>query len=127
MALGWFLYDATLNYFSSLHHLLPFILVGDSLFHLVALHQYGSNNPLGVHLELDKISFYPYCFVKDLVGRVTYVIFSSIWIFYAYNVFGHLDNYIPANLMLTPPHIIPKWYFLPIHAILHIILDNREV
>nr|WON65712.1 cytochrome b [Spiraea chinensis] len=116
--------NATLNRFFSLHHLLPFILVGASLLHLAALHQYGSNNPLGVHSEMDKISFYPYFYVKDLVGWVAFAIFSSIWIFYAPNVLGHPDNYIPANPMPTPPHIVPEWYFLPIHAILRSIPDK---
>ena len=116
--------NATLNRFFSLHHLLPFILVGASLLHLAALHQYGSNNPLGVHSEMDKIASYPYFYVKDLVGWVASAIFSSIWIFYAPNVLGHPDNYIPANPMPTPPHIVPEWYFLPIHAILRSIPDK---
>ncbi|XP_019435052.1 PREDICTED: uncharacterized protein LOC109341570 [Lupinus angustifolius] len=116
--------NATLNRFFSLHHLLPFILVGASLLHLAALHQYGSNNPLGVHSEMDHISFYPYFYVKDLVGWVAFAIFFSIWIFYAPNVLGHPDNYIPANPMPTPPHIVPEWYFLPIHAILRSIPDK---
>ncbi|KAH0446263.1 hypothetical protein IEQ34_024893 [Dendrobium chrysotoxum] len=116
--------NATLNRFFSLHHLLPFLLVGASLLHLAALHQYGSNNPLGVHSEMDKIASYPYFYVKDLVGRVASAIFFSIWIFYAPNVLGHPDNYIPANPMPTPPHIVPEWYFLPIHAILRSIPDK---
>uniref|UniRef100_A0A6N2K910 Cytochrome b n=1 Tax=Salix viminalis TaxID=40686 RepID=A0A6N2K910_SALVM len=116
--------NATLNRFFSLHYLLPFILVGASLLHLAALHQYGSNNPLGVHSEMDKISFYPYFYVKDLVGWVAFAIFFSIWIFYAPNVLGHPDNYIPANPMSTPPHIVPEWYFLPIYAILRSIPDK---
>ncbi|KAJ0791220.1 putative quinol--cytochrome-c reductase [Helianthus annuus] len=99
--------NATLNRFFSLHHLLHFLLVGASLLHLAALHQYGSNNPLG-----------------DLVGWVAFAIFSSIFIFYAPNVLGHPDNYIPANPMPTPPHIVPEWYFLPIHAILRSIPDK---
>lgn len=116
--------NATLNRFFSLHYLLPLILVGASLLHLAALHQYGSNNPLGVHSEMDKIASYPYFYVKDLVGRVASAIFSSIWIFFAPNVLGHPDNYIPANPMPTPPHIVPEWYFLPIHAILRSIPDK---
>lgn len=116
--------NATLNRFFSLHYLLPFILVGASLLHLAALHQYGSNNPLGVHSEMDKISFYPYFYVKDLVGWVAFAIFFSIFLFYAPNVLGHPDNYIPANPMSTPPHIVPEWYFLPIYAILRSIPDK---
>ncbi|KAH0784785.1 hypothetical protein KY290_004383 [Solanum tuberosum] len=99
-------------------------LWGASLLHLAALHQYGSNNPLGVHSEMDKIASYPYFYVKDLVGWVAFAIFFSIWIFYAPNVLGHPDNYIPANPMSTPPHIVPEWYFLPIHAILRSIPDK---
>ncbi|KAL2921838.1 cytochrome b [Bienertia sinuspersici] len=73
---------------------------------------------------MDKIAFYPYFYVKDLVGWVAFAIFFSFWIFYAPNVLGHPDNYIPANLMPTPPHIMPEWYFLPIYAILRSIPDK---
>lgn len=67
---------------------------------------------------MDKISFYPYFYVKDLVGWVTFAIFFSIFVFYAPNALGHPDNYIPANPMSTPAHIVPEWYFLPVYAIL---------
>jgi Cytochrome b/b6/petB/Cytochrome b(C-terminal)/b6/petD len=103
--------NATLNRFFSLHYLLPFVIAGASLLHLAALHQYGSNNPLGINSSVDKISFYPYFYVKDLVGWVTFAIFFSIFVFYAPNVLGHPDNYIPANPMSTPAHIVPEWYF----------------
>ncbi|PHT82044.1 hypothetical protein T459_15059 [Capsicum annuum] len=73
---------------------------------------------------MDKIVFYPYFYIKDLVGWVAFAIFFSIWIFYAPNVLGHPDNYIPANPMSNTPHILPKWYFLPIHAILYSIPDK---
>lgn len=116
--------NATLNRFFSLHYLLPFLLVGASILHLGALHQYGSNNPLGINSYTDKIAFYPYYYVKDLVGWVAFAIFFSIFIFYAPNVLGHPDNYIPANPMSTPPHIVPEWYFLPIYAILRSIPDK---
>jgi ubiquinol-cytochrome c reductase cytochrome b subunit len=110
--------NATLNRFFSLHYLLPFIIAAMSIIHIAALHQYGSNNPLGTTSVLDKISFYPYFFVKDVVGWVAFTIFFSIFIFYAPNVLGHPDNYIPANPMSTPAHIVPEWYFLPVYAIL---------
>lgn len=116
--------NATLNRFFSLHYLLPFLLVGASIIHLGALHQYGSNNPLGINSTADKIAFYPYYYIKDLVGWVAFAIFFSIFIFYAPNVLGHPDNYIPANPMSTPPHIVPEWYFLPIYAILRSIPDK---
>ena len=110
--------NATLNRFFSLHFLLPFLIVGVSILHLAALHQYGSNNPLGIIASVDKISFYPYFYVKDLVGWVAFAVFFSIFVFYAPNVLGHPDNYIPANPMSTPAHIVPEWYFLPVYAIL---------
>jgi len=110
--------NATLNRFFALHYLLPFILVGASVVHLAALHQHGSNNPLGCVSLVDKISFYPYFYVKDLVGWVAFGIFFSIFLFYAPNYLGHPDNYIPANPMSTPAHIVPEWYFLPVYAIL---------
>nr|YP_009047396.1 cytochrome b [Callicladium imponens]AGN74148.1 cytochrome b [Callicladium imponens]AHI16086.1 apocytochrome b [Callicladium imponens] len=110
--------NATLNRFFSLHYLLPFIIAAAAIIHLAALHQYGSNNPLGINSSVDKIAFYPYMYVKDLVCWVAFAIFFSIFIFYAPNVLGHPDNYIPANPMSTPAHIVPEWYFLPVYAIL---------
>ncbi|CAL6448566.1 unnamed protein product [Bathycoccus prasinos] len=110
--------NATLNRFFSLHYLLPFIIAGASILHLAALHQYGSNNPLGCLATVDKVSFYPYFFFKDLVGWVVFALFFSWFIFFAPNTLGHPDNYIPANPMSTPAHIVPEWYFLPVYAIL---------
>ena len=110
--------NATLNRFYSLHYLLPFIIAAASIVHIAALHQYGSNNPLGVNSSVDKIPFYPYFYTKDLVGWVAFALFFSIFVFYAPNVLGHPDNYIPANPMSTPAHIVPEWYFLPVYAIL---------
>ncbi|KAI3841903.1 hypothetical protein MKX03_029578 [Papaver bracteatum] len=116
--------NATLNRFFSLHYLLPFILVSANVLHLDALHQYGSNNPLGVHAEMDKIVFYPYFYVKDLVGWVfllPYSLFGSLMLLMSW---GHPDNYIPANPMSTPDHIVPEWYFLPVYSILRSIPDK---
>ena len=110
--------NATLNRFFSLHYLLPFIIAGASILHIAALHQYGSNNPLGCLATVDKVSFYPYFFFKDLVGWVVFALFFSWFIFFAPNTLGHPDNYIPANPMSTPAHIVPEWYFLPVYAIL---------
>jgi ubiquinol-cytochrome c reductase cytochrome b subunit len=104
--------NATLNRFFSLHYLLPFIIAGASVVHLAALHQYGSNNPLGCIALVDKVPFYPYFYTKDLVGWVLFAIFFSIFVFWFPNVLGHSDNYIPANPMSTPAHIVPEWYFL---------------
>ena len=110
--------NATLNRFFSLHYLLPFIIVGASVLHIAALHQYGSNNPLGCLSAVDKVTFYPYFIFKDLVGWVVFAFFFSGFIFFAPNTLGHPDNYIPANPMVTPAHIVPEWYFLPVYAIL---------
>jgi len=110
--------NATLNRFFSLHYLLPFIIAGASIAHIAALHQYGSNNPLGTLGNVDKVPFYPYFYVKDLVGWVGFFMFYSAFLFFAPNDLGHPDNYIPANPMVTPAHIVPEWYFLPVYAIL---------
>lgn len=110
--------NATLNRFFSLHYLLPFLIVGASVIHLAALHQYGSNNPLGTNSTVDKVGLYPYFYVKDLVAWVVFAIFFSVFIYFYPNVLGHPDNYIPANPMSTPAHIVPEWYFLWVYAIL---------
>ena len=110
--------NATLNRFYSLHYLLPFIIAGASLVHIAALHQYGSNNPLGTNASVDKVTFYPYFYVKDLVGWMAFAVVFSIFVFFYPNAMGHPDNYIPANPMSTPAHIVPEWYFLWVYAIL---------
>lgn len=107
-----------MNRFFSLHYLFPFIIAGATLVHLAALHQYGSNNPLGCLSTVDKIPFYPYFYTKDLVGWVAFAIFYSVFVYFYPNTLGHPDNYIPANPMSTPAHIVPEWYFLPVYAIL---------
>jgi ubiquinol-cytochrome c reductase cytochrome b subunit len=114
--------NPTLNRFFSLHYLLPFVIVGVVFLHLVALHTHGSNNPVGIDLtKKDKISFHPYYTVKDLFGLAVFMIVFSAFVFFAPNVLGHPDNYIPANPLVTPPHIVPEWYFLPFYAILRAI------
>ena len=116
--------NATLNRFFSLHYLMPFLIAGLSLLHLVLLHENGSNNPLGIDSKSGKISFYPYFYVKDLFGLFLFGIFFSIFLFFAPNTLGHPDNYIPANSLVTPPHIVPEWYYLPFYAILRSIPDK---
>ena len=110
--------NATLNRFFSLHYLLPFIIAGASVVHLAALHQYGSNNPLGTNSAVDKVGLYPYFYVKDLVAWVAFAVFFSVFVYFYPNLLGHPDNYIPANPMSTPAHIVPEWYFLWVYAIL---------
>ena len=116
--------NATLNRFFSLHFLLPFAIAGLALVHLVLLHQNGSTNPLGIESNVDKISFYPYFYVKDLLGFVTLMALFTFFVYFQPNTLGHPDNYIPANPMVTPAHIVPEWYFLPFYAVLRSIPDK---
>lgn len=116
--------NPTLNRFFSLHYLLPFLICAVALLHLILLHQHGSNNPLGIHSVYDRLPFYPYFYVKDLFGFVIFVWFFSMFVIYAPNLLGHPDNYIEANPLVTPAHIVPEWYFLPFYAILRTIPDK---
>jgi ubiquinol-cytochrome c reductase cytochrome b subunit len=110
--------NPTLNRFFSLHFTLPFIIVGAVLIHLILLHEIGSNNPLGVTLKTENISFYPYLYTKDLFGFIVLLFILFFFVIYYPNSLGHPDNYIEANPMKTPLHIVPEWYFLPFYAIL---------
>lgn len=121
---GFSVNNATLNRFFSLHYLFPFVITGGVIIHLAILHEYGSNNPLGVESKVDSISFYPYFYVKDLFGFFCFLIIFSFFVFFAPNVLGHPDNYVQANPMVTPAHIVPEWYFLPFYAILRSIPDK---
>jgi quinol-cytochrome oxidoreductase complex cytochrome b subunit len=112
--------NPTLNRFFSLHYLLTFIIFAVVGLHLIALHQHGSNNPLGIDHRgpQDTIPFHPYYTVKDAFGLCVFLLFFSIFIFYIPNMLSSADNYIPANPMVTPNHIVPEWYLLPYYAIL---------
>nr|AZL92981.1 apocytochrome b [Peronospora effusa]AZL93028.1 apocytochrome b [Peronospora effusa] len=110
--------NPTLNRFFSLHFTFPFVIVGVVLIHLILLHEVGSNNPLGITLKTENIPFYPYFYTKDLFGLIILFLIFFIFIFYYPNTLGHPDNYIEANPMKTPLHIVPEWYFLPFYAIL---------
>ena len=118
--------NPTLNRFFSLHYLLPFVIFGVVFLHVAALHVTGSNNPLGIDPKgpQDTVPFHPYYTVKDSVGLVVYFIVFSILVFFFPNYLGHPDNYIPANPLVTPPHIVPEWYFLPFYAILRAVPDK---
>lgn len=110
--------NATLNRFFSLHYLLPFAIAGIVIIHMSAVHQDGSNNPLGIASNTDKISFFPYFFIKDTLSLIALLLFFSFFVYFSPNTLGHSDNYIPGNPMVTPEHIVPEWYFLPAYAIL---------
>jgi quinol-cytochrome oxidoreductase complex cytochrome b subunit len=112
--------NPTLNRFYALHYLLPFVIVAVVLLHLIALHRFGSNNPLGIEMRgpQDTLPFHPYFTIKDLFGLTVFLLVYSFFVFYAPNFLGSSDNYIPANPMQTPNHIVPEWYLLPYYAIL---------
>jgi len=118
--------NATLQRFFSLHYLLPFAIAGVVVLHIWALHVPGNNNPLGIDVKSpqDTLPFHPYYTAKDAFYLVLFVIVLAIFIFYAPNYMGHPDNYIPADPLVTPPHIVPEWYFLPFYAILRSIPDK---
>lgn len=114
--------DPTLTRFYALHFLLPFVILGMVFIHIVALHTVKSNNPKGIDLpEKDFIPFHPYYTVKDIFGLGVYFIPFFFFVFYLPDALGHPDNYVPANSMVTPAHIVPEWYFLPFYAILRAI------
>jgi len=121
---GFSVSNATLNRFYSLHYLMPFVIVGLVASHLALLHAEGSNNPLGINSNVELIPFYPYFYVKDLFSFLILVSLFSFFVFFMPNLLGHSDNYIPANSLSTPAHIVPEWYFLPFYAILRSIPDK---
>ncbi|MDQ2892220.1 MAG: cytochrome b N-terminal domain-containing protein [Pseudomonadota bacterium] len=112
--------NAALNRFFSLHYLLPFVIAGVIILHIWALHIPGSNNPTGVDVkgEQDTVPFHPYYTAKDGVGVGVFMLILAALIFFSPNLLGHPDNYIEANPLSTPAHIVPEWYFLPFYAIL---------
>jgi len=116
--------NPTLNRFYSLHYLLPFVIFGVVILHIWALHIPGNNNPTGVDVKdvkKDTVLFHPYYTVKDSFAIVVFLVLFAVFVFYYPDTLGHPDNYIEANPMLTPAHIVPEWYFLPFYAILRAI------
>jgi ubiquinol-cytochrome c reductase cytochrome b/c1 subunit len=118
--------NPTLNRFFSLHYLIPFLIFGVVILHIWALHVPGNNNPVGISVksEQDTVPFHPYYTVKDGFALVIFMILFSYFVFFAPNVLGHADNYIPANPLVTPAHIVPEWYLLPFYAILRAVPDK---
>src|SRR6202040_2842802 len=117
---GFTVANPTLNRFFSLHYLLPFVIVAVVMLHLVALHQHGSNNPLGIDRKgpQDSIPFHPYYPIKDAFGLFVFLRVYAGFVFFAPNVPGDPANSTPANPLATPAEIVPEWYFLPFYAIL---------
>ena len=122
--------DPTLKRFYSLHYLLPFMLVGLVILHVWALHVVGQTNPTGVevkNLRKETVPFTPYATMKDLFAVVLFFIAFAYFVFYLPDYLGHPDNYIRANELKTPAHIVPEWYFLPFYAILRAIDFNISI
>lgn len=120
---GYSVSETTLNRLFSLHYLLPFILAGVVGLHIWALHVVGNNNPTGIEIKSrsDSLPFHPYITIKDFFAMSVFWLLFAWLIFFAPNYLGHSDNYIEANPLQTPPHIVPEWYFLPQYAILRAI------
>lgn len=107
---GFSVANPTLNRFFSLHYLVPFLILGLVLTHISILHVNGSTNPLGVCSKPDQIAFYPYFYVKDLFAFLILIFIFSFFVFFSSNTLGHPDNYIRADSIVTPTHIVPEWY-----------------
>nr|ABW72655.1 cytochrome b [Lanius tigrinus]AUW60834.1 cytochrome b [Lanius tigrinus] len=110
--------NPTLTRFFALHFLLPFLIAGLTLVHLTFLHETGSNNPLGVPSDCDKIPFHPYYSIKDILGFALMLVLLAALALFSPNMLGDPENFAPANPLVTPPHIKPEWYFLFAYAIL---------
>ncbi|WP_108660742.1 cytochrome b [Acuticoccus kandeliae] len=115
--------NPTLNRFFALHYLLPFMILGVVILHIWALHISGNNNPTGVSVKSakDTVPFHPYITIKDLFAMVVFMLLYAYFVFYIPNYLGHPDNYIQANPLVTPAHIVPEWYLLPFYAMLRAI------
>jgi len=118
---GFSVSNPTLNRFFSIHFLLPFLILGLVLIHLSLLHENGSTNPLGTTSYNDIVYFGRLFGIKDSFGLLFIVLLVIYLVGFNPNLLGHSDNYIPANPLVTPTHIVPEWYFLPFYAILRAI------
>ena len=118
---GFSIDSPTLTRFYTIHCVLPAVLTVMVIFHIVLLHQVGSNNPMGIDCDYDMTGFFPYFVYKDIFALSCFVTFFGFLVFWEPNLLGHPDNYIKANPLKTPAHIVPEWYFLPFYAILRAI------
>ncbi len=123
---GYAVSGTTLTRFYALHYLLPFVIVGAVALHIWALHVVGQNNPTGLEIKTasDSVPMSPYAVMKDIFALSMFIILFAWFVFYVPDYLGHPDNYIEANPLSTPPHIVPEWYFLPYYAILRAIPDK---
>ena len=118
--------NATLNRFFALHYVLPFVIFGVVALHVAAVHVHGSNNPTGIEVksEKDTVKFYPYMLVKDTIAACVFGVIVSAVVFFGPNLMAEVDNYIPADPLVTPSHIVANWYLAPFYAILRAIPDK---
>jgi len=124
---GYSVDNPTLTRFFTLHYLIPFLILGLVVLHIWALHVPGNNNPIGIDIKKpskDTVPFHPYIVIKDGFALLMFMIVFAFFVFYSPNILGHADNYIEANPMVTPAHIVPEWYLLPFYAILRSIPDK---
>ena len=124
---GYSVDNPTLTRFFSLHYLFPFLILGLVILHIWALHVPGNNNPIGIDIKKpsnDTVPFHPYIVIKDLCALLIFLIIFAFFVFYSPNILGHSDNYIEANPLVTPAHIVPEWYLLPFYAILRSVPDK---
>ncbi|MBL4870499.1 MAG: cytochrome b N-terminal domain-containing protein, partial [Robiginitomaculum sp.] len=123
---GYSVGNPTLQRFFSLHYLLPFIIAALVGLHVWAVHHVGQNNPIGIDIKTkkDTLSFHPYYTMKDGFAIAVFFMIFALFVFYLPEALGHADNYQRANPMVTPPHIVPEWYFLPFYAILRAVPDK---
>jgi len=124
---GYSVGNPTLTRFFTLHYLLPFLILGLVVLHIWALHVPGNNNPIGIDIKKpskDTVPFHPYIVIKDVFALLMFILVFAFFVFYSPNILGHADNYIEANPMVTPAHIVPEWYLLPFYAILRSVPDK---
>ena len=124
---GYSVDNPTLTRFFTLHYLIPFLILGLVVLHIWALHVPGNNNPVGIDIKKpskDTVPFHPYIVIKDTFALLMFMIIFAFFVFYSPNVLGHADNYIEANPLVTPAHIVPEWYLLPFYAILRSVPDK---
>ena len=124
---GYSVDNPTLTRFFTLHYLIPFLILGLVVLHIWALHVPGNNNPVGIDIKKpskDTVPFHPYIVIKDAFALLMFLILFAMFVFYSPNVLGHADNYIEANPLVTPAHIVPEWYLLPFYAILRSVPDK---
>ena len=124
---GYSVDNPTLTRFFTLHYLIPFLILGLVVLHIWALHVPGNNNPVGIDIKKpskDTVPFHPYIVIKDGFALLMFMIVFAFFVFYTPNILGHADNYIEADPLVTPAHIVPEWYLLPFYAILRSVPDK---